>query len=289
MNTSNLVTAVSSLIALLAMFAAASGLFWRRDGSTFSFTTLRNQHVKIFGQGLYRYDTLFFGAGFKGQDGVVLFLGIPLLIISIILHRRGSVTGQLLMTGTLGYFLYVYASMTLGAAYNRLFLVYIALFSANLFTFVQVFSNVDLETIASHLLYGLPTRGLAVFMFGAGFVTLVVWGGPLVSSLVKGWPPDRIGTYTTMVTYALDLAIITPATVLCAVLVLRGDPWGYVIATPLLTIVVLLAPQIILSTVFQKSAGVHFTTGEMIGPVSGFVALGLVATWLLAVILQGVS
>jgi hypothetical protein len=289
MNTSNLVTAVSSLIALMAMFAAANGLFWRRDGSPFSFTTLRNQHVKIFGQGLYRYDTLFFGAGFKGQDGVVLFLGIPLLIISIILYRRGSVTGQLLMTGTLGYFLYIYASMAFGAAYNRLFLVYIALFSASLFTFVQVFSNVDLETIASHLLYGLPNRGLAVFMFVAGFVTLVVWGAPLISALVKGWPPDRIGTYTTMVTYALDLAIITPAAVLCAVLVLRGDPWGYVIAAPLLTIVVLLAPQIILSTVFQKSAGVLFTTGEMIGPVAGFVVLGSVAAWLLAVILQGVS
>jgi hypothetical protein len=94
-------------------------------------------------------------------------------------------------------------------------------------------------------------------------------------------------SYTTMVTYALDLAIITPATFLCAVLILRGDPLGYVIAVPLLTLVVLLAPQIVLSTVFQKSAGVPFTTGEMFGPVAGFVVLGFVAAWFLVAILRG--
>jgi hypothetical protein len=96
-------------------------------------------------------------------------------------------------------------------------------------------------------------------------------------------------SYTTMVTYALDLAIITPAAFLCAALVLRGDPLGYVIAAPLLTLIVLLAPQIILSTVFQRSAGVPFTRGEMIGPVTGFVVLGLIAAWLLVAILRGLS
>jgi hypothetical protein len=52
-------------------------------------------------------------------------------------------------------------------------------------------------------------------------------------------------SYTTMVTYALDLAIITPATIICAFLIMRSDPLGYVIASPLLTLVVLLVPQII--------------------------------------------
>lgn len=89
-----------------------------------------------------------------------------------------------------------------------------------------------------------------------------------------------------MVTYALDLAIITPSTFICAILVLRGDPLGYAIAAPLLTLVILLVPQIILSTIFQKSAGVPFTAGEMIGPVAGFVVLGLVATWLLVDLLR---
>jgi len=288
MKSLNIIT-LSSIIAILAIVAAAIGLFWRKGGEPFSFTTLHGQKVQIFGQGVYQKDTLFFGAGFKGQDAVVLLLAVPLLVISIILYQRGSLTGHLLLTGILGYFLYVYASMALGAAYNRFFLVYIALFSASLFAFIQVFSKVEIESIASHIPGGLPGRGLAIFMLVSGVVTLFVWGAPLVSALVQGGPPDRMDSYTTMVTYALDLAIITPATILCAVLVLQGDPMGYVIAVPLLTLIVLLAPQIILSTVFQKSAGVPFTTGEMGGPVAGFVILGFIAAWFLVDILRGVS
>jgi hypothetical protein len=96
-------------------------------------------------------------------------------------------------------------------------------------------------------------------------------------------------SYTTMVTYALDLAIITPATFLCAALVLRGNSLGYVIAVPLLTLLVLLAPQIIVSTIFQRSSGVPFTPAEMIGPVAGFVLLGSLAAWQLTTILKAVT
>jgi len=280
---------LSSLVALMATIAAATGLFLKNDGVPFSFTTLRGHVVQIFGQGLYQYDTTFFGAGFRGQDAVALFLGVPLLVISIILYRRGTVTGQLLLTGVLGYFLYLYSSMALGAAYNRLFLLYILIFSASLFAFIQVFASVDLGLIASHMPAGLPRLGLVIFMFAAGLITLAVWGAPLVTALVNDATPERMDSYTTMVTYALDLAIITPATFLCAILVLKGDPLGYVIALPLLTLIILLAPQIILSTVFQKTAGVPLTQGEMIGPVAGFVVLGLIATWLLAAILRGLS
>jgi len=289
MKVSSIVIVLSSLVALLAAIAAATGLFLKGGGGPFLFTTLRGQTAQIFGQGLYQYDTLFIGAGFIGQDAVALFLGVPLLVTSIVLYQRGSVSGQLLLTGTLGYFLYLYASLALGASYNRLFLLYIVIFSASLFAFIQVFSSVNLDLVASQIPAGLPRRGLAIFMFAAGLVTLVVWGAPLVVALIKGGPPDRMDSYTTMVTYALDLAIITPATFLCAVLVLRGDPLGVVIAAPLLTLIVLLAPQIILSTVFQRSAGVPFTMGEMIGPVAGFVVLGLIAAWLLVAILRGLS
>lgn len=288
MTSSNTLIALSALVAVLAAFAAGTGLFYRSPGEPYTFTTLRGQDVQIYAQGLYRYDTVFTGAGFKGQDLTALLLGIPLLVIAILLYQRGSLGGHLLLIGLLGYFLYVYASMTLAAAYNPLFLLYIALFSACLFAFILAFSTINLDLIAAQI-PALPRRGLAVFMIAAGLVTLVVWGAPLVSALMQAAPPERMDSYTTMVTYALDLALITPATFLCAVLVLRGAPLGYVIASPLLALIVLLTPQIILSTIIQMRAGVPFTTGEMVGPVSGFVVLGFLAAWLLVSILRGLS
>ncbi|MBE9171522.1 hypothetical protein IQ238_29940 [Pleurocapsales cyanobacterium LEGE 06147] len=89
--------------------------------------------MEIYGRGLYRYDTLFIGAGNRGTDAVTLFLGIPLLIFCIWLYRRGSLRGALLLIGTLVYFLYVYGSYALAIAYNNFFFVYIILFSASLY------------------------------------------------------------------------------------------------------------------------------------------------------------
>jgi len=287
--TTGVVIGLSSLIALLAAVAAAAGLFAGEGGESFLFSTLRGGTARILGRGLYRYDTVFFGAGFRGQDVVALFFGVPLLITAIILYQRGTLSGQFLLAGVLGYFLYLYASMALGAAYNRLFLLYIALFSASLFAFVQVLSSAAGGLEAYGTVAGLPRGGLAAFLLVAGAITLVVWGSPLVKALGSGGPPERMDSYTTMVTYALDLAVITPATILCAILVLRGAPLGYAVAAPLLTLVALLAPQIILATLFQRSAGVPFTAGEMFGPVVGFVLLGASATWLLIVLLKGVS
>lgn len=55
----------------------------------------------------------------------------------------------MLHVGTLACFLYTYASMALGATYNELFLLYVALFSVSLYTFVLAFTAIDLPTLGS--------------------------------------------------------------------------------------------------------------------------------------------
>lgn len=289
MKTSWLIVLLASLTALLGGIAAGVGFFMNKPSDPRAFLTLRGQEVQIYGEGLYQFDTLFFGAGYKGQDAVALFLGVPLLVTSILIYQRGSLTGHLMLTGLLGYFLYLYSSMALGAAYNPIFLVYAAAFATSLFGFVLSFNSAALRVAALEVMDVVPARGLAVFMFLAGTVTLFVWGAPLVSALVKGVPPARMDSYTTMVTYALDLAVIMPATFICASLLIRNNPTGVVLAAPLLTLIILLAPQIALSTYFQQRAGVPLSVGEMVGPVAGFVVLGLAAGWLFVRMLQGIS
>lgn len=289
MKASWILVLLATMTALLGGIAAGIGFFRNRTASPRSFTTLHGDEIEVYGSGLYQYDTLFFGAGYKGQDAVVLFLGIPLLIIAILLYQRGSFAGHLLLVGLLGYFIYVYASMAFGAAYNPLFLLYTAVFSISLFGFIIAFNSAVLKLSALDDLSSLPGRGLIIFMFVSGLITLFVWGAPLIEALVTGSTPARMDSYTTMVTYALDLAIITPATIICGFMILRGNALGYVLAMPLLTLIILLAPQIILSTIFQYRAGVPFSIGEMIGPVAGFVILGAVGLWLLTSLLKNIS
>lgn len=286
MKLSNAVTWLAILIAVLALVATTVALFWQDGGSPFPFTTLRGETAQMYGQGLYRLDSLFTGAGYKGQDTVTLVLGIPLLVICTVLYRRGSLRGGWLLMGTLGYFLYVYASMALAAAYNVLFLVYVALFSASLFSFVLAFAGLDLQAVAAPFTARLPRRGIAIFMFLCGALTFVVWLEPLVTALIQGAPPKRLDASTTRVTDALDLGIIVPSTFLAGALLLRRNVQGYRIAFPLLVLIVMLLPGITLSTVNQIAAGVVFTPGEIVGPISGFLVLGLIAVAIIVVMLR---
>jgi hypothetical protein len=147
------------LTAVLALIAAGAGLFWPGGDGPVPFTTLRGETVDLYGRGIYQYHTPFRAGAFQGADLVTLVLAVPLLVVTALRYRRGSLRGGLLFLGTLGWFLYTYASVALGAAYNALFLLYVALFSAGLFAFVLAFTSIDRHGLATHLSPAVPRRG----------------------------------------------------------------------------------------------------------------------------------
>ena len=61
-----------------------------------------------------------------GQDALNLLVGLPILLGSMWLARRGSLIGLLLWPGALFYVLYDYGYYVLGAPFNVFFLPYIA-------------------------------------------------------------------------------------------------------------------------------------------------------------------
>ncbi len=287
MRTSSSVTWLCLAIIVLAIAASCAGLFMRQ-GEPFSFTSARGDAVRMYGTGLYRLDTIMIGSGFRGQDAVTLFLGIPLLITSLFLYRRGSLRGGVLLVGVLAFFLYVYVSMAFSAAYNNLFLVYAGLMSASFFALAQAFTSVDLGGLTAETLAGLPRRGPAILLIGGGALTFLVWIGPLASALAQGKTPDLLGPYTTFVTYALDLGIITPACCTAGILMLRRNRMGYRIAFLLFGIIIMLLPVITASTISQVCAGIRFTPGKIIGPIAGFGVIGALAIWAMAAILRSI-
>jgi hypothetical protein len=268
---------------------AAVGLLWRPSGSPVQFVTPRGQSVQLAGDGLYRFDSVFTAAGNTAVDVVVLALGIPLVVQAWLQHRNGSPRGSLLLAGSLGYLLYVYANYALGVAYNPLYLAYVTLLAASLFGLAAVARSVDRAALAAVAADpDLPHRFLSRFLLTSAVLTAVVWLQPLVTALLEGSAPDLLDVYTTTVTFSLDLAVLAPAAALAGLLVRRRDPLGYLLAAPLLTTIVLLLPTIALSTALQAAAGISFTAAEVIGPIAGFGVLGATATWLLRRLLRAV-
>jgi hypothetical protein len=287
---SGAVVALSLLVAVLALVASGLALFWQDGPRPSAFRTVRGDTVQLYGHGLYQYDTLFFGAGNRGADVVTLFVAVPLLLVCLLLYWRGSLRGRLLLIGILTYFLYVYASLAFGAAYNALFLVYVGLFSASLFALLLTFTSIDHGVFESRLSPRLPSRGPAAFMFASAAVLVVLWLGlGLLPAMISGQPPKLLDSYTTLTTYVLDLGIITPATFVTGLLLMRRKALGYLMAFSLLGIILMLVPTIAAQTVSQLSAGVSLTPGEIVGPVGGFVILGLFAAWVLIALLRPIQ
>jgi hypothetical protein len=288
MRPSKAVIWLSALITLLALVAAAVGLVSQDSGNPFFFTTLRGETVQMYGQGLYRYETLRDGVGFKGADLFILVVGVPLLVLFTLRYHRGDLRSGLLLTGTLAYFLYNSASMTFGYAYNNLFLVYLAQFSASLFAFVLAFTSFDLKALPDRFSSRLPRHGIAGFLFAVGISLILVWGVmDILPALLAGKAPALTG-HTTLPTHALDMGIIAPVAILAGVLLLRRVPLGYLLATTLLIVSSVLGAGVLALSVAQLLAGV-LTLIETVVFVVPFVILTVIGIWLTAILFRNFS
>ena len=268
------------LIAILAIITAGMGLFSQEGDGPFPFTTIHGNTVEMFGKGIYRNASLFVGGLFRGTDAITLFVSLPLLLISYWFHRRGSLRGSIFMIGMLMYFLYIGTSYTFSAVFNSLFLVYTSLFSASLFALIVALATFDAQSLAGKVTSDLPRRGIAIFMFVAGFGTLFLWLSELIGPLLSGEAPANLGPYTTMFTHAFDSAVITPATVITGIYLLKRKPLGYLLAAPLLILCTLIGLVVIAQTISQAMVGIVFPIGVYIGMVGSWVVMGAFAVGL---------
>jgi len=280
MKTSKTVTQLALLIALLAFIAVGAGITWRGAGDSYEFIRLRGEAVPIYGHGLYRYDSVSYAAQAIAQDVVTLILGIPLLITGVILTRKGSLRGQLLLTGTLGYMLYTYASYSFLSAYNQLFLLYVALFSLCLFAFILAMVDLDPELIAGQISEKFPRRGVAIFMMVIGGFLTLAWLGRIVPPLIAGTPPLGLESYTTLVIQALDLAIIVPTSVITAILLWKDRPWGVALSAVVLIKGLTMGAALVAMIIGQIMAGVPVDPVEIV-MFSGIALAALIFTIIL--------
>lgn len=283
--TDNTIVILAGLIAALALIVAGLGVLWKGEGQAFEFLTLRGETVTILGHGLYRFETISIAAQAIAQDIVTLVVGIPLLIASVVLFKKGKFRGKLLLAGTLAYFLYTYASFAFGAAYNALFLAYVALYSLSLFAFILALMTIDIPTLPERISPRLPRRIIAVFLYVVGGFLLMAWLGRIVPALLADQPPYGLESYTTLIIQALDLGLIMPTAFLSGILLWKQRPWGYLLASVVLVKGFTMLLAVSAMAFNMKLAGVQVSSGEMIM----FPALALVGIGMTVALLKNVS
>jgi hypothetical protein len=268
------------LIAVLAVIVASVGLFSQGGDGPFPFNAIHGNTVEMYGRGIYQNDSLFVGALFRGTDAITLFVSLPLLLISYFSYRRGSLQGSLFLIGILMYFLYIGVTYTFSVMFNSLFLVYTALFSTSLFAVILALTMFDTQHLASKVTPDMPRRGMAIFMVVAGLGTLALWLSELIGPILTDQAPANLGPYTTLFTHGFDSAVITPATVVTGIYLLKRKPLGYLLAAPLLILCTIIGVTVIAQTISQSMVGIVFSIGVYIGMIGSWVVMGAFAVGL---------
>jgi len=284
----SILTILCCITIVLGIIVSSAGLFTKGDGQPYEFETLRGELVSIYGKGLYRYDSSFKAPIFRGTDAVLLFLGIPFFIFSLIQANRGSLRGRLLLTGSLAIFLYASISMCFGAAYNPFFLLYILEFSASLFALIILINSFNLHSLSASINEKLPFKRIAFFLFFAALSPLV-WLMSHVNVLLNGGIPDGLASYTTDITTALDIGVILPTVVLAGVLMLKRKPFGIVLSSLLLVLLIQIGLIVAGQTLMQILDGIKLTAGEIAAFVAPFITLSLISVWMVVSLLSNIS
>jgi len=272
---------LSILTSILGGIASAVGLFAGGGGGPFTFINVHSQTVQMYGSGLYQNDSLMTGAGLRGSDAITLFIFIPLLIWAVFLTGRNSLRGKLLLVCSLTYFLYNSLSMSFSATYNSMFLVYIAMLTTSLFGLILAYLSIDYSSLLQLTREGFPFKGISLFLFISGVILFLLWASDIVINLIQQVIPPLVMSYTTIVTYVLDLGIIVPSVLLGGFLVVRRNPIGIPLSASMLYLCAAIGISIIAQTISQILAGMQYTPAQFILFIFSFILMSCFATWFL--------
>ena len=202
-----LVTLSSLLIAALTAVAALAGL-------------LAPQSV---------YPTTAALDAFLANDAVTLFLGLPILLLSLWQARRGSLLGVLVWPGALLYGLYNYVAYLFGAPQTAVYPLYLLIVTLSLYTLIALVAIIDAPAIREQLHGRVSAKLSAGVLIGLGALFAVRALGVLLAGLLNQTPLPAPELGLTVAD-----TLLAAAWLLGGLLLWRQTPLGYVSGAGLL-------------------------------------------------------
>lgn len=225
--------------------------------------------VTLWGYGVYARDSVLKAAGYIGSDLIVLTVQVPLFISVLVKNfKDSSRINKLKLSALYSASLYYAASMSFGAAYNRLMLIYIALFGLSFFRYLLLACEIKIPAVRAG-------KGLKAFLIVLGIALCAAWLPDILTSLTRGEPLSSIEVYTTEVTYVIDIGIMCPMCFLSLSLIRRQNPLGAVFASSMLMICFMAGLMVISQSVFQHLAGIEIPAAQLASKVLIFATLSV--------------
>lgn len=254
---------------VLVFVTSMAGLLSINFTKAYDFVNQYGHIVEMYGYGIYANDTYFQAPISIGTDICTLFVGVPLFIFAYMNYsKKGDVVSRLKLISIYAAVFYYAASLAFGLTYNRLFLVYVALFGCSLFGMFRHICNIKLEKVVT------VSKGLRVFLILSGVALIVAWLPDVIPSAISGGTLSLIGVYTTNITYVLDMGIISPMCFITLYLLKKGNPIGTLLLAIILKLCIIVGIMMIPQTICQMASGCDIPIPALVTKSLSFVVLG---------------
>lgn len=166
-----------------------------------------------------------------------LSAGLPVLLASMWLARRGRLDGLLCWPGALLYVLYSYITNLLGVPFGVLFVPYLLLVALSAYTTIGLVASIDGEAVRARLGGAVPVRAVAGLLVGLSGLFAVMNLRAIFIALSS--QPPALPEHPLFVLIA-DFTTVIPLCLVGGYLLWRRAALGYVAAVGLLLFYTLL-------------------------------------------------
>ena len=165
-----------------------------------------------------------------GQDAVGLIVGVPLLLVSASLARRGSTRALLCWMGALFYVAYFWYFYVIGIRVTWLFPIYIAMVSISLFGVLYLFFALDLDALKQRFSARMPVRLTSGFLIVTAVFFAMLWLAVAATHVAAGTELDPVSQYV----IAIDGVVLLPLAFFGGLWLWQRHPLGFALAGLLL-------------------------------------------------------
>ncbi|MBN1464892.1 hypothetical protein JXA02_03970 [candidate division KSB1 bacterium] len=267
------ITILVFAMVVLAALTTLTGILSKGGPGEFDYKSIRGQTVTIYGKGIYQHMSADVAIQGIAQDVVTLFIGIPLLLISLARARKGSLKSRLLLAGTSGYFLVTFLFYTAMAMYNILFLAYVSLLALSFFTFILTALSFDIDRLPAAFSRRTPVKFVAGFLLFNTAAIGLLWLSVIVPPLLGAIYPEAVQHYTTLIVQGFDLGLLLPAACVSAILFLKKRPLGYLLAPTYVIFLAILMTALTAKIIAMALNGVNVMPAVFIVPAINLVAI----------------
>jgi hypothetical protein len=198
----------SLIVALLVLIATVAGLLY----STALYPTEEMRLLKL------------------PTDLFSLVVGLPLLLGSMWLARRGKLLGLLCWPGVLLYVLYIYLSYAIGVPFSVLFPVYTLLLPMSAYTLIGLVASIDAAAVRQRLAAAVPERVAG----GILIVFAILFSLINLANVTAALNRPTVYYLLDYPVWIADFAVVAPAWLIGGVLLWQRKAFGYVAGAALL-------------------------------------------------------